>query len=417
MDADAKAAADAFGLIGNRDAVSLCPYGPVYRVSDGRGAFVLKRTGYPHSGALAIASWLRMLEDHKVDIVAPVTGFAPNPRQVIVGSEPGFWVLYPFIEGEPFSGSMEQLRGAGALLAKIHTLGEDYKGTLRQVKSLPVHDMNWTTTQIELATLAVAKYAPDVSDIFIENVKDRLTELSDEKLLITNSRLVLSACSWDYKASNIIIAGGNKPVLVDPDHAGCIPRIYDLACSVLLFNCDHDHSKPRLFRKGEWRSFRDGYNPIRSLTVGEFSVWPQMLKLAWLDQGIWLLGNWPEGWESEKDALYLRDLATNSLQNYGLGKLSPKRTAKSVDRFFNDDGTINVHPSKSDDRRAILEVIAQDFSVDMVYSEEEVNCLLKRRTSLNDWAYLRRALVDGGWLVRNIDGRCYTKAEEKGRVE
>jgi len=46
------------------------------------------------------------------------------------------------------------------------------------------------------------------------------------------------------------------------------------------------------------------------IPAASMTAWPLILDLAWLDQGVWLLGNWPEGWADVKDRAYLLDLAT-----------------------------------------------------------------------------------------------------------
>lgn len=45
----------------------------------------------------------------------------------------------------------------------------------------------------------------------------------------------------------------------------------------------------------------------------EIESWSAVLNLAWLDQAVWLLGNWPEGWANQKERQYLLDLATLDL--------------------------------------------------------------------------------------------------------
>jgi Ser/Thr protein kinase RdoA (MazF antagonist) len=237
MDPEARAAADAFGLPRDLSAQSLCKYGPVYRIADRSGDLVLKRTGYPHSGAVAIGEWLRFLKSRAIDVVAPVERCSPNPRRINGGDH--YWVVYPFIPGAQFTGGEGQLEAAGSLLAAIHVEGELFVDDLMVVDQLPVHDMSWTNEHIGRATEAVKRHAPDLSDIFLERLNTRLGQLGSEEIKRTNASIRLAACSWDFKASNLVVNSDERPVLIDPDHAGRIPRIYDLACAALLFNCDH----------------------------------------------------------------------------------------------------------------------------------------------------------------------------------
>ena len=324
MDPDARAAADAFGLPRDLSAQSLCKYGPVYHIADRSGDLVLKRTGYPHSGAIAIGAWLRFLKGRAIDVVAPVDRFSPNPRSV--GGNADCWVVYPFIPGAQFTGGGSQLEAAGSLLAAIHVEGELFVDGLMVVDELPVHDISWTNEHIGRATEAVERYAPDLSEMFLERINTRISQLESDEIKRTNSHIKLAACSWDFKASNLIVNAERRPVLIDPNHAGRIPRIYDLACAALQFNCDHPPSPARIFNRREWRAFRDSYLSKAGLTQGEYAIWKSVLTLAWLDQGVWLLGNWPEGWEDRRELPYLRDLAVNTLDHLGLGKGPNVRT-------------------------------------------------------------------------------------------
>lgn len=111
--------------------------------------------------------------------------------------------------------------------------------------------------------------------------------------------LPLAGCSFDFKASNLVFAP--MSVLVDPDHAARIPRLYDLAVVALLFHNDLHSSLGRLWSKAEWHTFLAAYQAHMSLTDAERDFWKDVLRLAWLDQGVRLLGNFPEGWIKPKE--------------------------------------------------------------------------------------------------------------------
>jgi hypothetical protein len=81
--------------------------------------------------------------------------------------------------------------------------------------------------------------------------------------------------------------------------------------------------------------------------------------------------------------------------------------------YFNEDGVLLLWPAKgrAEKRKVALEWIAGHFETDRVYREMEVNVLLKSLHAFNDHAFLRRELVDRGYLSRNPDGSEYRLAQ------
>jgi len=67
-------------------------------------------------------------------------------------------------------------------------------------------------------------------------------------------------------------------------------------------------------------------------------------------------------------------------------------------RSFMRDGRIVTMPAKRSRRLVLLDHVAQQFEVGVRYKEGEVN--LKLRTLHDDYAALRRYLVDEGFLSR-----------------
>ncbi|HYS32775.1 MAG TPA: DUF2087 domain-containing protein [Streptosporangiaceae bacterium] len=70
----------------------------------------------------------------------------------------------------------------------------------------------------------------------------------------------------------------------------------------------------------------------------------------------------------------------------------------AVLRSFMRDGRIVTMPAKRSRRLVLLDHVAQQFEVGVRYKEGEVN--LKLRTLHDDYAALRRYLVDEGFLSR-----------------
>ena len=132
----------------------------------------------------------------------------------------------------------------------------------------------------------------------------------------------------------------------------------------------------------------------------------------------------------KKDELF--ELDTNGLeklarrqfegkrQSFASEPLLEKNQQKILATFLNTDGTIRQLPNSRTQPakfRVVLEYILAAFEVGPVYSEKEVNSLLRRFNE--DISGLRRDLVDAGMLARERDGSKYwrTPEPEKGRPE
>lgn len=68
-------------------------------------------------------------------------------------------------------------------------------------------------------------------------------------------------------------------------------------------------------------------------------------------------------------------------------------------RFFDDEGRLHTVPSKRAKRLVVLDRLAQEFELGVVYPEAEVDEVLQRFHP--DHAALRRYLVDEGLLTRD----------------
>ncbi|HTV32004.1 MAG TPA: phosphotransferase [Methylocella sp.] len=286
--------------------LSLYAYAPVFRIQDRRGDWVVKRTGHVHSSAEAIAAWLIALRRMGVEIVAPSAIFSPNPRRLADGKD---WVVYPFISGQTYTGSIAEIRSAGDLLGRIHAAAPLEAEALAIFKTPILRSAEWLERHAGAAIVEMRK-AGFASERFVALV-DKYGARSDPV-----QSLPLSGCSFDYKAANLIFAP--HAVLIDPDNAALAPRILDLATALLLFHCDAPTAPARLWNVEEWKIFLSSYRRHVDLTSAEHANWPAVLRLAWLDQAVWLLGNWPEDWSNPKEANYLFSLATADLDRFTL---------------------------------------------------------------------------------------------------
>lgn len=277
--------------------VSLYDYAPVLRVRDRRGDWVLKRTGLVHSDGEAIGRWLTALHGLGVDVVAPAAHLHPNPRRLDDGKE---WVVYPFVSGTGYHADESEIADAGHLLGRMHAADPPEANALATYRQPVVRDAEWIEPHLISAGDAIEAAGGD-RHAFREATLARLATAE------TIMGLPLAGCSFDFKASNLVFSP--KPTLVDPDHAARMPRLYDLAVALLLFHCDLSTAPGRLWTRAEWATFLRSYAEQVAFTDTELAAWPTVLQLAWLDQGVWLLANWPEGWADVKDRAYLLDVA------------------------------------------------------------------------------------------------------------
>jgi hypothetical protein len=82
----------------------------------------------------------------------------------------------------------------------------------------------------------------------------------------------------------------------------------------------------------------------------------------------------------------------------GLALGAANEDEEAVLRTFFRDGRLTEIPAKESKRRIVLERIALEFEPGVRYGEKHVNVVVGRFH--NDYAALRRYLVDGGFLAR-----------------
>ena len=240
-------------------------------------------------------------------MVSPAPHLWPNPRPDRDGVE---WVVYPFVDGRTYAGTGPDIAAAGALLGQIHSADPSAAAELALVPEAVRRTPDWISLHAERAAASMRDAGVDATD-FERHVKERV------RVGTVPPNLPIAGCSADFKASNLIYA--QRPVLIDPDHAARMPRLYDLATAALSFHNDLACAPHRLWTRVEWRVFLAAYAARAALTAEERDAWTAVLSLAWIDQGVWLLGNFPEGWADHVEAAYLSDLATSDLSQFDLG--------------------------------------------------------------------------------------------------
>lgn len=100
--------------------------------------------------------------------------------------------------------------------------------------------------------------------------------------------------------------------------------------------------------------------------------------------------------------------AVDEFHDLRLRSQGPVRGADEYLNKYFDAYRLRDIPQKPEHRAALYKWLVDDLLEGKVYTEGEVNALM--RTVYHDHAYLRRELVDAGYLERNQDGTSYRKA-------
>jgi ArsR family transcriptional regulator len=117
----------------------------------------------------------------------------------------------------------------------------------------------------------------------------------------------------------------------------------------------------------------------------------------------------------EEDGVY--ELDEKSIESLARGQFAGKRpmyeaaeekpedVRKVLKAYLNADGTIKQIPQEEKKLLIILNYVLDAFAFDAIYTEKEVNTILRRFHV--DTASLRRAFIDRGLLGRESDGSKY----------
>lgn len=81
--------------------------------------------------------------------------------------------------------------------------------------------------------------------------------------------------------------------------------------------------------------------------------------------------------------------------------ITDKERNTIIKTYMDETGAIKTYPSKEKKKIIILKEVVKNFSKGKIYSEKEINRILKR--IYEDYASLRRALVEYGFIERSND--------------
>ena len=76
-----------------------------------------------------------------------------------------------------------------------------------------------------------------------------------------------------------------------------------------------------------------------------------------------------------------------------------------IQNYMNENGSLKTYPSKEKKKIIVLEQIMRNFTIGRIYSEKEINRIISR--IYEDYATIRRALIEYGFLSRSNDCKNY----------
>lgn len=272
---------------------SIYPYSPVYKLVKGDKSYIIKNTRSPIEKAMKIVSFVERLHKNGVPIVTPVSIAVDNPQQI----DGKVWVVYPFIEGRAYTGKDEEIYEAGKLLGHIHSLS-----SMDNEEDLSVYNEFEFEEQEIMEDLQKIKGHAEKRGLSLDegHLRRQLGRILKQQDVLKALELPSVATPYDYKADNLIYNDFEKPFLIDPDNAVFLPRIYDLALVLLLFHNVLDTAPGQVFDSKQWSLFKKGYFEFVKITDIERKYWQDVVKHVFLDEVMWLMADFEEGWDDER---------------------------------------------------------------------------------------------------------------------
>lgn len=286
-----------FGFHVTEEPVSIYPFSPVYRVKDETGDFIVKRTQSLKKYGRQVMHYIRSLQEQGVPVVTPVPLAAENPQLV----DEDTFVVYPFIDGDTYSGKAEEIYEAGKLLGKIHALSPKHNDYGLE----PYDEFDFDNEEVIESMEQVKQYATtNQVAVGVGFLEQKLLEAVAKQTDLQTLELPGVATPHDFKANNLIYTPA--PFLIDPDNASWVPRIFDLALVLLLFHNEMSTAPNRIFTVEEWQTFLNGYHVHVQLTDVEHANWQAVLAHVFLDEVMWLMAEAEEDWsDSAQQSLFI----------------------------------------------------------------------------------------------------------------
>ena len=83
-----------------------------------------------------------------------------------------------------------------------------------------------------------------------------------------------------------------------------------------------------------------------------------------------------------------------------------------INKLINEFDMISRWPKRPLDKEDVINWLSEKFEFDKIYSEKEVNAIIKQFHSFDDIALLRRELVSRKYFHRENDGSKYWKTKK-----
>jgi len=82
-----------------------------------------------------------------------------------------------------------------------------------------------------------------------------------------------------------------------------------------------------------------------------------------------------------------------------------------MNKLINEFDMIPRWPKRPLDKEVVINWLSEKFEFDKIYSEKELNAIIKQFHSFDDIALLRRELISKKYLQRKDDGSKYWKLD------
>lgn len=215
---------------------SIYKYSPVFLTESSGKKTILKTTKTKLDAASALFRWEQYLKDNNVGCVVP----QKNEKNEIITciDDDKRWILYPYIMGKKYNGSLTHIKNAGRLLGKMHKAGQN-KRFFHNRFQFEIFDEDFIGEVNNDIKLILKRYENSVKADKLTSFQKRMNEyISKDYIFLHEKELPYVDCTWDYKGTNLVYSQDSYPTIIDPDNGGYIPRIVDLALALILFNTD-----------------------------------------------------------------------------------------------------------------------------------------------------------------------------------